>query len=170
MQETRWPDTTHDNFFFLAHNISGDNLIVGGAAKIVKNGVEPPSFDRISRLFATGRNIAPGLGHKDYIWLMEVTDALISNLAKLSRLHFDEKETEMIRKDLQQMIGFVDKLQELDTTGVEPLLHMSNRINVLRDDEVQGSVSREQALKNAPDSDGVFFKVPKVIKKQEENR
>jgi aspartyl-tRNA(Asn)/glutamyl-tRNA(Gln) amidotransferase subunit C len=101
---------------------------------------------------------------------MEVTDALISNLAKLSRLHFDEKETEMIRKDLQQMIGFVDKLQELDTTGVEPLLHMSDRINVLRDDRVQGSVSRELAMKNAPDTDGVFFKVPKVIKKQEENR
>lgn len=100
---------------------------------------------------------------------MEVTDALIENLARLSRLQFDEKEKEMIRKDLQQMIGFVDKLQELDTRGVEPLLHMSDRVNVLREDKVKGSVNREEALRNAPDTDGVFFKVPKVIKKQEES-
>ena len=96
---------------------------------------------------------------------MQVNDALIENLAKLSRLSFDEKEKQVIKKDLEQMIGFVDKLKELDTTGVEPLLHMSDSVNVLRDDEIKNSVSREEALKYAPETDGTFFRVPKVIKK-----
>jgi aspartyl-tRNA(Asn)/glutamyl-tRNA(Gln) amidotransferase subunit C len=57
------------------------------------------------------------------------------------------------------------KLNELDTTGVEPLLHMSDEINVLREDEVKGSISREEALKAAPLHDEQFFKVPKVIRR-----
>lgn len=96
---------------------------------------------------------------------MEVNDNLVNNLANLARLQFNEVEKEMIKKDLEQMIGFVDKLKELDTTGVEPLLHMSDVVNVLREDIVQGSSSREESLKNAPASDGTYFKVPKVIKK-----
>lgn len=63
------------------------------------------------------------------------------------------------------MIGFADKLNELDLKNVEPLLHMSEEVNVLREDEVKGSISREEALKNAAEHDGKFFKVPKVIKK-----
>ena len=97
--------------------------------------------------------------------MMEVNDALVNNLAKLARLEFNEQEKEIIKKDLQKMIGFVDKLKELDTTGVEPLLHMSDSVNVLREDIVQGSINREEALKNTPFSDGVFIKVPKVIEK-----
>ena len=96
-----------------------------------------------------------------------MNDALVDNLAKLSRLQFNEQEKEIIKKDLQRMIEFVDKLQELDTTGVEPLMHMSDSVNVLREDIVQGSISRKEALKNAPDSDGVFIKVPKVIERSE---
>jgi aspartyl-tRNA(Asn)/glutamyl-tRNA(Gln) amidotransferase subunit C len=96
---------------------------------------------------------------------MEVNDALVQNLANLARLQFNEQEKEIIKKDLQRMIQFVDKLNELNTEGVEPLLHMTDAINVLREDVVQGSISREEALKNAPDTDGTFFKVPKVIKK-----
>ncbi|MBS1918523.1 MAG: Asp-tRNA(Asn)/Glu-tRNA(Gln) amidotransferase subunit GatC [Bacteroidetes bacterium] len=94
---------------------------------------------------------------------MEVNDALIDNLANLARLQFDDAEKEGIKKDLQRMITFVEKLNELDTTGVEPLLHMSDEVNVLREDVPNGSVSREEALKNAPSTDGVYFKVPKVI-------
>ena len=96
---------------------------------------------------------------------MEVNDLLIDNLAKLSHLTFDEQEKKDIKADLQQMISFIEKLKEVDTEGVAPLLHMSSNVNILRDDVVQGSVSREEALKNAPDTDGTFFKVPKVIKK-----
>jgi aspartyl-tRNA(Asn)/glutamyl-tRNA(Gln) amidotransferase subunit C len=96
---------------------------------------------------------------------MEVNDALVDKLANLSRLQFNATEKEAIKKDLQRMIQFVEKLNELDTTGVEPLLHMSEQVNILREDEVQGSISREEGLQNAPVHDEQFFKVPKVIKK-----
>ncbi len=96
---------------------------------------------------------------------MEVNDALVEKLAKLSKLQFDDAQKEEIKNDLQKMIAFVEKLNELDTTGVEPLLHMTDEVNMLREDEIKGSVSREEAFKNAPLHDKEFFKVPKVIKK-----
>lgn len=96
---------------------------------------------------------------------MDVNDALVDKLAHLSRLQFNETEKAAIKNDLQQMIAFVEKLNELDLAGVEPLLHISEEINVLREDEVKGSISREDALKNAPLHDEQFFKVPKVIKR-----
>jgi len=96
---------------------------------------------------------------------MEVTGALVDKLAHLSRLEFNTAEKEEIKNDLQRMISFVEKLNELDLEGTEPLLHMSANVNVLRDDEVKGSITREEALKNAPAHDDKFFKVPKVIKK-----
>ena len=96
---------------------------------------------------------------------MEVKDALVVKLANLARLKFDASEKEAIKNDLQKMIQFVEKLNELDTTGVEPLLHMSDNVNVLRADEVKGSVTRENGLKNAAVRDEYFFKVPKVITK-----
>ena len=100
-----------------------------------------------------------------YICQMDVNDELIDKLANLARLQFNAEEKEEIKNDLQKMIGFIDKLNELDTTGVEPLLHMSDNVNVLREDEVSRMISREEALKNAPLHDDEFFKVPKVIKK-----
>jgi aspartyl-tRNA(Asn)/glutamyl-tRNA(Gln) amidotransferase subunit C len=96
---------------------------------------------------------------------MQVDDALIEKLAELSMLQFDEAEKEAIKMDLHKMIGFIDKLKELDTTGIEPLMHMSNEVNVLRDDEIGNMLSRDEALKNAPHHDNNYFKVPKVIKK-----
>ena len=96
---------------------------------------------------------------------MEVNDTLIDKLAHLARLQFNADEKEEIRNDLQRMIAFVEKLNELDVTGIKPKLHMSDEINVLREDEIKGSISREEALMNAPLHDDEFFKVPKVIKK-----
>ena len=95
---------------------------------------------------------------------MEVNDALIDKLAHLARLKFNEAEKQEIKNDLQRMIVFVEKLNELDLENVEPLLHMSGEINVLREDQIQGSITRSEALKNAPFHDDQFFKVPKVIK------
>ena len=95
---------------------------------------------------------------------MDVNDALIDNLSNLARLEFNREEKEEIKKDLQRMIHFVERLSELDTSGVEPLLHMSQVTNVLREDIPQGSLDREKALSNAPSTDGVYFKVPKVIR------
>ena len=97
---------------------------------------------------------------------MEVNDALVEKLAHLARLQFNEAEKEEIKHDLQRMIAFVEKLNELNLDGVEPLLHMTNEVNILRDDEVKGSITREEGLKNAPMHDEQFFKVPKVIKRE----
>ena len=96
---------------------------------------------------------------------MEVNDDMINNLSQLTRLEFNDIEKEEIKNDLQKMIAFIGKLNELDTTGVEPLLHMSENVNVLREDEVKYTISREEALKSAAMHDDRFFKVPKVIKK-----
>jgi aspartyl-tRNA(Asn)/glutamyl-tRNA(Gln) amidotransferase subunit C len=95
---------------------------------------------------------------------MKVDNALIEKLANLSRLEFAEEEKASIKNDLEKMIGFIDKLNELDTSGVAPLLHMSNNVNIFRNDTVNGEISRKDALKNAPLHDEEFFKVPKVIK------
>ena len=83
-------------------------------------------------------------------------------------LKFNDAEREEIKSDLEKMIGFVDKLKELDTTGVEPLLHMSANTNMLREDVTGNMLSRQEALQNAPLHDEQFFKVPKVIKKPEQ--
>jgi aspartyl-tRNA(Asn)/glutamyl-tRNA(Gln) amidotransferase subunit C len=96
---------------------------------------------------------------------MEVNDAMVDKLAHLARLEFNEEEKGEIKNDLQRMIAFVEKLNELDLDGVEPLLHMSDEVNVLRADEIKGSISRKDALKNAPVHDEQFIKVPKVISK-----
>lgn len=95
---------------------------------------------------------------------MEVTDEMVKNLADLSRLTFNDQEKEDIKKDLQRMISFVEKLQEVDTSNVEPLLHMSESVNIYREDNIQGSMEKSAALNNAPMSDENYFKVPKVIK------
>lgn len=96
---------------------------------------------------------------------MEINDAMVDKLAHLSRLKFNDDEKAEIKKDLQNMIAFVEKLDELNLGDVKPLLHISEEVNVLREDEVKGSISREEALKNSPLHDEQFFKVPKVIKK-----
>ncbi|NNV57867.1 Asp-tRNA(Asn)/Glu-tRNA(Gln) amidotransferase subunit GatC [Limnovirga soli] len=96
---------------------------------------------------------------------MEVNKTMVENLAHLSRLHFTDEEKNALEQDLQSIISFVEKLGEVDTTGVQPLQHMSTEVNVLRDDIVQGSITREEAMLNAPATDKTFFKVPKVIKK-----
>jgi aspartyl-tRNA(Asn)/glutamyl-tRNA(Gln) amidotransferase subunit C len=96
---------------------------------------------------------------------MNIDTKMVENLAHLARLRFGDAEKEAIRADLEKMVSFVEKLQSVDTTGVQPLLHIGDAVNVFREDIVQGSVSREEALLNSPVKDDIFFKVPKVIKK-----
>ena len=96
---------------------------------------------------------------------MEITNELVDNLANLSKLSFDTEARSEIRNDLQKMVGFIEQLQTVDTNGIEPLLHMGDAVNILRQDQVQGSIQREEALLNAPLADDAFFKVPTVIKK-----
>ncbi len=96
---------------------------------------------------------------------MEVNKALILKLEKLSRLELSETERENIQKDLSNILNMVDKLNELNTDGVEPLVYISDEINVMREDVVRHEVSNEAALQNAPDSQKPYFKVPKVIQR-----
>jgi aspartyl-tRNA(Asn)/glutamyl-tRNA(Gln) amidotransferase subunit C len=96
---------------------------------------------------------------------MILNNEMVRKLAELARLEFTPEEEDVIKNDLQQMIGFVEKLNEIDTAGVTPLTHISNTINSLREDEVKGSVTTSSALSNGPDAIDPFFSVPKVIKK-----
>lgn len=95
---------------------------------------------------------------------MEVNDALVENLCKLACLEFDAAGKQEIKKDLQNMIGFVEKLNELDLRNAEPLLYMGEQVNVLRDDIPETPLSRPEALANAPYADNSYFKVPQVVK------
>lgn len=96
---------------------------------------------------------------------MHVDDKLIDKLSRLSMLQFSDSEKETVKEDLQKMIGFIEKLNELDTTGVPPLLHMSARQDVLREDVPGHMLTQEEALQNASQHNREFFQVPKVIKK-----
>ncbi len=96
---------------------------------------------------------------------MEVNNELIDKLAELSRLEFDEQSKEEIKKDLTNIIRFVEKLNELDLTDVEPLTYITDEKNVLRKDEVKHTVTKAEALSNVPLKDSDYIKVPKVIKK-----
>lgn len=101
-----------------------------------------------------------------YFCLMEVNDSMINKLATLARLRFNDTERESIKSDLQKMISFVQKMDEVNTEDVQPLQHMSNLTNVWREDMVQGTCKKEQALQNAAKHNKDFFMVPTMIKKQ----
>ena len=96
---------------------------------------------------------------------MEVNNKLIQDIAKLSKLKFDDSAEEKMKSDLEKMLAFVDKLNEIDTEGIDPLIYMSEEVNVLREDKVSEQISQEDALKNAPEKDSDYFKVPTVFKK-----
>lgn len=98
---------------------------------------------------------------------MELNRETTRKIADLAKLEFSEKELDEIQQDLTQMIGFVEKLNEIDTTGVEPLTHITPEGNRLREDEIKGSIDNAAALMNAPSSVGPFFTVPKVINKKQ---
>jgi aspartyl-tRNA(Asn)/glutamyl-tRNA(Gln) amidotransferase subunit C len=96
---------------------------------------------------------------------MKIDNELVDKLAELSKLEFEPADKEKIKTDLQKILDLVEKLEEVDVTGVEPLIYMTDEKNVLRKDEVNGMVSKADALLNAPQKDSDYFKVPKVIKK-----
>lgn len=95
---------------------------------------------------------------------MEIDSALISRLSLLARLDLSDEEERAIQQDLNQILAMVEKLQELDTAGIEPLVYLNAEENRWREaDTVCGQLSRAAALSQAPDQDGTYFKVPKVI-------
>ena len=98
--------------------------------------------------------------------MKKINQETVDKLATLSRLEFNGKEKEEIVNDLNRMLDFVSKLNELDTTNVEPLIYMNDEKNVLREDEVKQTISQKEALSNAPKKDSDYFKVPKVVEKK----
>lgn len=132
------------------------------AAKITK----PAPIDDTGRVYFS----PPVTKHRRltlnlYFCLMEVNDNMINKLASLAKLRFNEVEKESIKADLQKMISFVQKMDEVDTAEVEPLLHICEHNNKWREDFERGTCSKEDALKNARNHNPNFFLVPKVIQK-----
>jgi aspartyl-tRNA(Asn)/glutamyl-tRNA(Gln) amidotransferase subunit C len=94
---------------------------------------------------------------------MAVTLNDVEHIAKLAKLEFTDEEKEKFTHQLNQILKYMDHMNKLDTSTVEPLLHVIELSNVFRADEVKESISTEEALKNAPSKTEQFFKVPKVI-------
>lgn len=91
----------------------------------------------------------------------------VDEIAHLARLEFDDASKPEILNDMNRMLSFIDKLNELDTTNVEPLIYMTSEHNILRPDVPETTITQKEALKNAPKKDSDYFKAPKVI---EQNR
>lgn len=96
---------------------------------------------------------------------MSIDKETLYKVAHLARLNIKPEEEEKLQKDMSEILDWVDKLREVNTEGVEPLMHMTEEMNVLRKDEVEASLDKNKALKNAPQTDGEHFQVPKVLKR-----
>lgn len=90
---------------------------------------------------------------------------MIDKVAHLARLEVQEEGKQGLLDDMNKILTFMDKLNEIDTSGVAPLIYMSDEVNVLREDVVKFEIGRAEALMNAPKQDGKFFRVAKVINK-----
>lgn len=96
---------------------------------------------------------------------MKIDQTLIEKLAKLSQLYFSQEAKSKMEQDLNKILAFVDELNTLNTDDIEPLVYINEEVNKLRQDEVAEHLPKEKALKNAPEKDSDYFKVPKVLKK-----
>lgn len=96
---------------------------------------------------------------------MKISYEIVDHIAHLSRLEFLGEEKDAIKVDLEKIIGFMGKLNELNTDQIEPLIFISNEQNRLRDDIPSITISHQEALKNAPKKDSDYFRIPKVLDK-----
>ncbi len=96
---------------------------------------------------------------------MDINNEMIDKLSDLAKLEFTSEEKENLKGDLTKIIGFVEKLQEIDTEHVAPLIFMSDEVNVLRADVAIQTITKEEALRNAPLKDSDYFRVPKFLEK-----
>lgn len=94
---------------------------------------------------------------------MKLSTKEVEYVARLARLEVTDKETEKLTAQLNDILGYIDKLNEIDTTGVEPMTHAIAVTNAFREDKIVDSIGTEKSLANAPDGRGEFFRVPKVI-------
>ncbi|MGB3587700.1 MAG: Asp-tRNA(Asn)/Glu-tRNA(Gln) amidotransferase subunit GatC [Tunicatimonas sp.] len=94
---------------------------------------------------------------------MKIDRETVKKIAHLARLEHDPKTEEAMMESMTEILDWVEKLDEVDTEGVEPLIHMSYEINVMREDQVKAHLNRSKALEIAPRHDQQFFRVPKIL-------
>jgi len=93
----------------------------------------------------------------------------VKHVAKLARLALPQDKLQQYAGQLESILGYIDKIAQADTGGIEPMAHAASVSNVLREDVPQPALTIEQVLQNAPQTDGPFFKVPKVIGGEEDS-
>lgn len=96
---------------------------------------------------------------------MEINIDIINKLSDLAKLNFSENEKVDLEKDMNQIISFFEKMNEVNTDDIEPLIFMTDEENILRTDEPKSDITHQEALLNAPSKDSDYFKVPKFIEK-----
>ena len=94
---------------------------------------------------------------------MKIDKETLEKIAHLARLNFDEKEEQSMLDSMSDILTWVEKLDEIDTTNVEPLTHMASEVNSVREDELGPHLNHDDALKNAPKKDADYIRVPKVL-------
>ena len=96
---------------------------------------------------------------------IKVNDELIASLSKLAKLKFDPESAKKIKSELDIILGFLEAISQVDTDAIDPLIYINEEVNILRNDEIANEISQKNALKNAPQKDSDYFKVPTVLKK-----
>ncbi|MEQ9307888.1 MAG: Asp-tRNA(Asn)/Glu-tRNA(Gln) amidotransferase subunit GatC [Balneolaceae bacterium] len=94
---------------------------------------------------------------------MSVSEKEVRYVANLARLQLSEEDVKNLAGDMNKILGYMDLLNELDTSNVKPLEHVIEMNSRLRTDVAKPTISHDDALKNAPDADSDYFRVPKVI-------
>ena len=97
-------------------------------------------------------------------YTMKISTEDVKHVAKLARLRFTDEEITPFTKQFNDILEYFTKLKDIDTSRIDPSTHAVTITNVYREDAVKGSISKEQALKNAPDAENGYYKVPKIIK------
>lgn len=95
--------------------------------------------------------------------MTKINETLIDHLSQLARLEFSNQEKQQIIHDLNRILNYIDQLNELDTSQVEPLIYLTDNQNIWREDEVKESLNKKDALANAPKKDSDYIRVPKII-------
>ena len=98
---------------------------------------------------------------------MAVSEIDVDKIAKLAMLRFSDEEKKQIQEDMNTVLGYISKLNELNLDDVEPVEHINDAVNIFREDKVKPSLTQEEALKNAPSKYNNFFTVPKFIDKKD---
>ena len=97
---------------------------------------------------------------------MSIDLSTVERVAALAKLEFSNNEKTRIQEDLNKIVSYFDKLNEVNTDGIEPLVFIGEEINVFREDTPRVEITKEEALKNAPQKNSDYFKVPKVLERE----